>query len=163
MISPIEVAFVTACTALLSSFVAPMITLRMARAQIRASVVSNNRQRWIDALRDLIASFCAQIQAAVPIRTMIMDERGALIIKDHEKIMKLEEVMKTLTKIRLMTNPHEQDHQALVATLAKGLSTFRAMSGEGDLEARIAEIVQEAVHISQGIFKREWERVKRGD
>lgn len=43
MISPIAVAFVTACTALVSSVIAPMITMRMGRAQIRASVISNNR------------------------------------------------------------------------------------------------------------------------
>jgi hypothetical protein len=89
MISPIAVAFVTACTALVSSVIAPMITMRMGRAQIRASVISNNRQRWIETLRDLIAAFCAQVTTATPMRKSLLNGSGGILVGDPDMLDKL--------------------------------------------------------------------------
>ena len=57
MISPIEVAFVTACTAFVSAFMEPFIAFHIGKAQIRATVVSQKRQRWIENQQELKATF----------------------------------------------------------------------------------------------------------
>ena len=163
MIGPIEVAFVTACTAFLSSFAAPFITLRMTRAQIRATVVSSNRQRWIETLRDLVAAFCAQAVVAAPIRAKIFGEKGILLSTDTVTLEKIEEVVRTFTKIQLMINPLETDHQELVAVLTRIVATLRSTPLDAALETSIDELVEEVVRRSQAILKREWARVKIGE
>jgi hypothetical protein len=162
MFTPIAVAFVTACTALISSFVAPLITLQIGRAQIRASVISNNRQRWIETLRDLISSFCAQATTAALARKTLLDTTGSLLVSDPAMLEKLEEVMKTYTKIRLMTNPLEADHQQLVALLTEAMTTLRTAPVEADLEPIIRDAVEVVITTSQALLKREWARVKAG-
>jgi hypothetical protein len=52
---PVFISLVSACTALVASIVGPMVTLSVAKRQINASVLSANRQRWIESLRDLVA------------------------------------------------------------------------------------------------------------
>jgi uncharacterized membrane protein len=163
MISPIAVAFVTACTALVSSVIAPMITMRMGRAQIRASVISNNRQRWIETLRDLIAAFCAQVTTAAPMRKSLLNANGGILVSDPDIVLKLQEIMKTFTKIRLMANPIEADHQELIAVLTRTMTTLRTAPLDDDLEPNVRQAVEEVVEKSQVIFKREWVRVKAGE
>jgi uncharacterized membrane protein len=163
MISPIAVAFVTACTALVSSVVAPMITMRMGRAQIRASVISNNRQRWIETLRDLIAAFCAQVTTAAPMRRTLLDANGGILVTDPDILNRLQEIMKTFTMIRLMINPLEADHQELIAVLTKTMTTLRTAPLDEDLDPSVRQSVEEVVQISQIILKREWSRVKAGE
>jgi uncharacterized membrane protein len=163
MISPIAVAFVTACTALVSSVVAPMITMRMGRAQIRASVISNNRQRWIETLRDLIAAFCAQVTTAVPMRRTLLDANGGILVTDPDILDKLQEIMKTFTMVRLMINPLEADHQELIAVLTRTMTTLRTAPLDEDLDPSVRQSVEDVVHISQIILKREWSRVKAGE
>ncbi len=161
-ISSIEVAFVTACTALLSAFVAPFITLRMARAQIRATVVSSNRQRWIETLRDLIAAFCAQVIAAAPVRAQILGEAGILQTTDPELLTKIEEIVRTFTKIRLLINPSEADHRALIDILMRIVATLRTAPLDTTIGTSIDEHIETVVTVSQVILKREWARVKTG-
>jgi hypothetical protein len=54
MIDATLVSFVSALTALVASIAGPIITLYVARSQVKAAVRSANRQRWIDEFRDLI-------------------------------------------------------------------------------------------------------------
>jgi len=60
----LAIAFVTACTALISAIVGPAVSYVVARRRIRASVISNNRERWIDALRDSVAEYVALLLSA---------------------------------------------------------------------------------------------------
>ena len=48
-------ALVSACTALVASVAGPSVQLLIARRQINANLISANRQKWIEALRDLIS------------------------------------------------------------------------------------------------------------
>lgn len=163
MISPIEVAFVTACTALLSSCVSPLITLRMTRAQIRASVVSNNRQRWIETLRDLIASFCAKAAVTAPVRARVLGETGILASADAKALSRIEELIKTHIKITLMINPLEADHQDLVAAISRTVAALRASPLTDLPDESVEKLIEDVIVKSQAILKREWARVKRGE
>ena len=55
------VGLISAATALVASVTGPLVTFHVGRTQVRAAVLSANRQRWIDGFRGLIAEFCSQI------------------------------------------------------------------------------------------------------
>lgn len=48
---PLLISLVSACTALVASVVGPFVTLAVAKRQFNATVLSANRQKWIETLR----------------------------------------------------------------------------------------------------------------
>ena len=50
-IDAITVSFVSALTALAASVIAPFVTMHVAHRQFNSTVLSANRQRWIEGLR----------------------------------------------------------------------------------------------------------------
>ncbi len=65
MIDASVIGLLSATTALVASIVGPLVTLHIGRAQIRATVKSANRQKWIEEFRDLVAHFCGQLSATM--------------------------------------------------------------------------------------------------
>ena len=59
------VGFISAITALVASIIGPAVTLVVAKRQFNANVVSANRQKWIDALREQLAELIALISSAM--------------------------------------------------------------------------------------------------
>ena len=60
----LRVAFLTACTALIASVAGPIVSMLVSRQQIRASVISNNRERWVEALPDCLAEYVGLLLSA---------------------------------------------------------------------------------------------------
>ena len=52
---PLILSLISACTALVASIAGPVVTLMVAKRQFSANVLSANRQKWIDALREALA------------------------------------------------------------------------------------------------------------
>ena len=65
------VSLVSACTALVASIIGPVITLTVARRQFNATVISTNREKWIETLRDSLAELIALIRAALVLENLI--------------------------------------------------------------------------------------------
>ena len=63
------VSLVSACTALVASIAGPLATLRVSRRQFDATVLSTSRQKWIDALRDLLADLMSQLAGLSVLKT----------------------------------------------------------------------------------------------
>ena len=57
-------SLITATTALVASVMSPFVTLRVARRQFRANVISTNRQKWIDTFRDRLSELLSLMNAA---------------------------------------------------------------------------------------------------
>jgi hypothetical protein len=163
------VSLVSAATALVASIAGPAVTLTVARRQISANIVSVNRHRWIESLRDLIAEMIALLATGTLVRLERAREAGsinALIASDPAVIEKIERIVLVRNKIRLMTNPNEDDHRELLDTIEVA---FRRLAGDqpmGDpqeVTRSIDESIQAITRCAQGILKREWSRVKRGE
>jgi len=60
-LDPLLISLVSAATALVASVVGPLVTLAVARRQFNATVISANRQKWIEALRDLLSHLAQSI------------------------------------------------------------------------------------------------------
>jgi hypothetical protein len=169
-------ALAVALAAVLVVLVAPFVQLRIAtrdrqarsddltaqleaqrlitERQVLASVRSSNRQAWINALRDDVATYLnlthqmALLQGAV---------RGG----DKAAITRLADVMfeagKIYSAIQLRLNPDKDMHNELLNCL--GNLSSAAQIALDQFDAARADAVKQA----QEIFRFEWKRVSRGE
>ena len=159
---PLTISVISACTALVASIAGPFVTLSVARRQFNATVLSANRQKWIDSLRDLLAELLSLMVSALVVRSQWKENwnkgRGA-IESDPALLRKLERMVLLDCKIRLLTNPAEPDHQRLCRAIEVAFSRLQANeSAEEDTQQDIRTITE----LAQSILKREWLRVKHG-
>lgn len=116
--------------------------------QARAASVSNNRQGWINALRDEVTGFLtdAGIISIVRDNMPINDERA----REQRRINRA--LSAHIYKVRLLINPTEGESTELLEMLQEA---YR----EGLTDVRQNIIVEH----TQKILKTEWERVKSGE
>jgi hypothetical protein len=159
---PLILSLISACTALVASIAGPIVTLMVAKRQFSANVLSANRQKWIDALREALAEMISLLVAALVVKSNWRDawQGGrAPLAKDAALLDKVQRLVLTQSKIHLLVNPTEADHQHLCAAIDGALLRLRSeQSQDSETEADIQLITQ----LAQKILKREWQRVKRG-
>ena len=135
-------------TAILAIIISPIVSLNIAKKNLKASVNSQNRQMWINNLRDQITEFLSCIEKIDGIYT----EKKLKHLEENEYSQKLttqiDLMVHYINKIELMLNPNEKKHQELISLLKKLYSE------------RNKSYKTEIISISQKIFKEEWERVK---
>jgi hypothetical protein len=156
------ISLVSACTALVASVAGPIVTLAVAKRQFNATVLSANRQKWIEILRDLLAEMISLMVAVLVVKSGWKGKwnKGiGAIEKDPSLLHKVERIVLVQWKIRLMLNPIEADHQALYRTIQ---TAFERIQSEDSQEAETEAAIENITKLAHGILKREWERVKRG-
>lgn len=145
-------ALIAAITALAAVLLGPLVSIWSAQKQANVSVISTNRQAWINALRDSVAEY---LSIANYVHVADWRERP-----ESEYNEKMDRLSFLLSKIRLMLNPNEDDHK----NLAKSLSGFAMLCANARDEKdkdkwHLAH--NDSLALTQAILKREWERVKR--
>lgn len=113
-------------------------------------------------MRDLVASLHSQLLAGAAVRHIVEEPTGVVIAQDRELLRRVEHLLRTMSKIELMLNPLEPDHQKLSALMKKAVDQLRSPFPGEEIEDRIEVVGQDIIHVSQKILKREWGRVKRG-
>src|SRR5882672_5624585 len=115
------VSLVSASTALVASIVGPIVTLTVARRQYNATVISASRQKWIETLRDTLAELIALLSGALVVKSKWKDKwdrgRGPLDV-EPAMLEKFEHIVLSQSKIHLLLNPTDADHQLLHETIA---------------------------------------------
>jgi len=147
----------------LAVFISPLVSWLIARRQFRNSldltqrqinsslavankqIIAPMRQKWINDLRDLIAELASD---SLHYFRAGHDFEG---YKNFQRLTFLE------SKIQLMLNPNEEDHQKLEWMIDEMLKALQ--SGEKGRENFIATH-PEVMKFSRQVFKREWNRVK---
>lgn len=162
-LNPQWITLVVACTAMIASIAGPFVNTRIATFRFKADVLSVNRQKWIETMRDLVASLNSQFLTVAAIRQTVEEPTSIVIARDPELFRRVESLLRTVSKIELMLNPLEQDHQQLNALMREGVDWLRAPPPELDIEDRIEVISRDITQAAQAILKREWLRVKRGE
>jgi hypothetical protein len=109
--------------------------------QARASSVSNNRQQWINFLRDEVTGFLSDAELIGVLRDAREQAPYQRALSAH------------IFKVRLLLNPTEGVSSKLVDMLTDVKNAARGLSDE-DRERIVSH--------TQGILKTEWERVKSG-
>ncbi len=157
------ISLTSALTALIASIAGPFVTLRVGRQQFKANVLSVNRQRWIESLRDAVASLIAQVQVAASLKQILKLEDRTAIAADAVLLSRLEDLTRTVARIDLLLNPTEADHNRLRSLMETALGWLRSDKPQPDLFAMVDDVANEIVRTSQHILKSEWIRVKRGN
>jgi hypothetical protein len=159
-----DTTFISALTALAAVVLSPLATLLATRWQnrtsldttkreIAATVVSANRQKWIDELRNSIAAFQSLSGELLYRRTL--GESG----KWYDD-PRFERVTELRFKIALLINPREEDHQNLLALVDRRLNLLSVAPAQ-EVSKEGQEISAELTSVAQKVLKREWERVKK--
>jgi hypothetical protein len=161
-IDPALVGIISAVTALTASIVGPLVTLYVAKAQIRAAVRSANRQKWIEEFRETIARFCGQVAVATQIHGEIVMEGQISIPASSHILRDLEQLISTATRIRLLVNPTDPSHDALVASVDDLILMFRDRGGQIDLQREAQDRTRQLAAQSLAIIRAEWVRVQKG-
>jgi hypothetical protein len=86
----------------------------------------------------------------------LLNRLGSLGINRLEK---LERIVLTETKIRLLINPTEVDHQRLHQAIE---TAFKRLQSEESLDSETEADIEVITGLGQSILKREWQRVKLG-
>jgi hypothetical protein len=145
----------SAITAIAAVIISPAITYFTVRKQIRANLVSANRQSWIDKLRDELSELFELLTWQYLQRPgTLSGEEGYRYEAEKRSRIRL-----LINRIRLRLNPQEGDSRTLVKNL-QALQRFAAAGAssstdfDGEMEAAVGK--------AQDILKAEWRRVKKG-
>ncbi|MBE7186082.1 MAG: hypothetical protein INR68_16920 [Methylobacterium mesophilicum] len=163
LVDPSLIGFVSAGTALTASIAGPLVTLYVARAQIRAAVRSANRQRWIEEFRDTVAKFCGQIAVATQLRESIVAKGHVSIPVESKALQQFEQLIYTGAKLRMMVNPLDGEHRTLLAAIDDLLALFREDAVQDDFQNKARERAMGITQMSLGIIRHEWLHVQNGD
>ena len=145
--------------ALVMGFVTRNSALRIAReqtstaiasvqSQIHANVVSSNRQKWVDSLRDELAEFLAE-RDLLTAKLNDIDRDAASVRQSSARLTRL------FHQLQLRLNPNEEDHRRI-------LELADELSGKPKDELN-NNMIGELVSLAQAVLKREWNRVKAGE
>jgi hypothetical protein len=161
-VDPGLISLISASTALVASVVGPIVALSVARRQFNASVLSANREKWIEALRDTLAELISLMAGAVVVKARWRDKcdkgRGALNA-EPALLEKFERIVLAQSKIRLLTDPSKADDQRLYQAIE---AAVRRLQSEAALDAETEADIETIAGFAQAILQREWQRVKRG-
>ena len=161
-LSPGElISLLSVLVALVAVIVGPAVTWQIAKRQIQASVVSANRQNWINDFRDSVADFMTSAKVA-------MVEGSLAAYSSTEHVANAEahnEAMRSMVALRnktaLLINPNEEDHTDLLSMM-NDMIQHCARGDSTDID-RHDELSDSIAKVSQQVLKREWERVKSGE
>ena len=156
----LTVSFVTACTALVSAAAGPLASVLVASRQSRVSLVSGNRERWVEALRDSIADYVATALSAAALQEARQETPVAVVRDDPELWQVVAGVTRARTRVLLMLNPAESGHLELTAAVDR---SYRILAHGAASMAAIAPVLDALTRAGRAVLKAEWARVKRGE
>jgi hypothetical protein len=161
-VDPGLIGLISAATALVATVAGPIVALSVARRQFNASVLSANREKWIEALRDTLAELISLMAGAVVVKARWRDKwdkgRGALNA-EPALLEKFERIVLAQVRIRLLTDPSKADDQRLYQAIE---AAVRRLQSEVALDAETEADIEIIVGLAQAILQREWQRVKLG-
>lgn len=157
--SPVWVAFVAACSALLASVIGPFVTFAISRRQFRANVISTNREKWIGTLRETTAEFIS-LGAAACVQAANGTAHGhARVQADPALLPRFERIVLVRWNLRLLLNPSERSHMAVAhAVDAVAAELIAGTADPVTLQSKMDAIAS----ATQVVIREAWQRVKRG-
>ncbi len=148
---------IEAIIALLAVLVGPAVAIIVAKLQIKASLVSANRQAWINDLRRTLADYMGK-QVVWSHRENPVSEA-----ERHVYVTELEQLQSLLSRAEMLLNPDERGHQELSMLINLiGAELLDHPAGAGPDIPKLIGLRRQVINASWSIFKQEWEKIKRG-
>jgi|SRR5579862_4516485 hypothetical protein len=157
----LTITMLTATSALIASVAAPIFSATVARWQIRATVISNNRELWIVALRDALSEYIAVATSAAAIEHALSDDIETIVHANRDFRRTVERMLLVKSKILLMTDSKGPTNAALrdgVEALYVAIVSKQALA-LAEWQDKISAITE----LGHLVLRAEWARVKRGD
>lgn len=151
-----EPAVISAITALVAIIIGPLVSICIAKNQINASVISTNRQVWINRLRDELATLVGMIHH-------LPSAHANDSISTNDAIAEYGKFVEKFQVIKLLINPNEADHQELVRLIeCADEKLIESINNKISNRSKFETIGRDIVTQSQIVLKKEWQRVKSG-
>ena len=125
-------------------------------------MLSANRQKWIESLRDTLAELISLLMAALVVKSKWKDnwDRGRAPLEAEPALLdKVQRLVLAQTKIRLLLKTNDADHKHLFRAIDAAMKRLQA---EEALESATEGDIETIATLAQAILQREWERVKHG-
>ena len=149
-----DISWITALTALVAVITTPVIAIYVVKKQTAATVLSTNRQNWINTLRDSLSEY-------IGLMTTFNIARSEKLLNTEGALLKAEKILTIESKIKLMLNTKEEDHKKLEDFLENARVKVIGISEEHWNHEEWNNIYHQIFPLCQSILKREWERVKK--
>lgn len=149
-------AVITAITALCAVILGPLVSIWSEKVRASVTVLSGNRQVWINDLRNLIAEFVSVVYYINGSR------RDPCAQSSH--LDKAERLLLIYSKIELMINPNEENHIELLEALKILRDATVKHEGHAPTNAHANVVREELAKLTkcaQAVLKSEWVRVKK--
>lgn len=120
--------------------------------QIASTVLSANRQAWINELRNTIANFVVAVNHLNSTKAVPIEGRSS-----SEIIIAADNCWLQLSKIRLLINPGEDLHNDLLSLANDFYDSIMRVHENSEFKS----IESELIACAQRVLKAEWTRVKQ--
>ena len=154
--------FDTSVIAFTALIVAPIVSIVIARMQIRAQLVSANRQKWIEELRSHIAQYVSEVSY---VSTSFLV--GKYELENTVKAQHLHRI------VLLYLNPELDSHLKLWSAITDHSSYLSEIMAEGSKPmnndrtiavcAKMGESADDILRLAHDCLKIESEHIKRGE
>ena len=157
----VTITLVTASTALVSAVTGPLVSYAIAHRQIRANLISGNRERWAEALRDSLAEYVALLISASIVKEALGDASLRAVSDRRDLLEIVERVILVKNKILLMSNPNDGSHAELCRLVDAAYDALKTEDPEAPRGVRSA--AEAITRAGREVLRLEWIRVKRGE
>lgn len=120
----------------------------LARKQVQASVVSANRQKWVDSVRDDISTFLSELDV---VRASLAHHA----LTPSERAIAVRPLVLVYARVRLRLNPAKPKHVEIIQLMQDMLENVAA----GDMRDKSDRLVE----LGQGLFRQVGLQIKAGD
>src|SRR5262245_42260188 len=161
-LDPLLLSVISALTALVASVAGPLVTLRVARRQFSANVLSTNRQKWIEALREALSEFISLLVSALVVKKQWKENWNqglSALEKDPALIEKLERLVLAQSRVWLLINPTEPTHRQLSDAMDAAMALLQSEKSD---DAESTRCVNAITTLARAMLRSEWQRVKLG-
>lgn len=149
------VQIISAFTALCAVILGPLVSIYVVNHQSSASVLSKNRQDWINTLREEVSDLISLLRALDLQMNFLQEFKNLTVVHELATQCKKKEA-----KIELLINPNESDHVELIRLIHEALGYACETSNSGGGIPNIEHTEDKIIKQTQTILKREWVRVK---
>ena len=148
-----------------SSIAKRQIEASQERAELsfRATVLSGNRQVWINELRGLVSEFVSRgANIAMKWYHALVAPGSSGVIEADEMAEQLAELHRLECRIALMLNPEEPESSELLEAVRAMIAALNSKALKQGTKG-VEDAARAVVDRTQPILKGEWERVKRAE
>ena len=157
----LTVGMVSAATALVATIVGPVVALLVAKRQFNASVVSANRQKWIESFRDHLSDLLAMMMTATVLKESWPGGTAwqEVLARDASLRSLVERISVASMQVALIVKDDEPLHNEFTRALQRANDL---MMDQAPHHAQMHREVDAVMALGRRIISREWGRVKRG-